>query len=1123
MSMRFKNNSGSRLANDIIAAATGITVLTGTGSNFPELTSDKDYFHVTLVGDDGDMEIIRVTKVEGDLLTCVRAQEGTVAKDWPANTRVENRITAEFLNQVATGDTIKFDQKTIKTNTDGVSAVDPAEVYGPATADTLGVVKVDNDTITIDEDGTLRSKSIPFDGGSSLIIATTQGYPNFPHVRENVTGSDSVIIHPIINDVAFVTAWEGHEFGTIGEQTVTLLEDGLYDISCMWVFLPLPIEGNVNADIELIIQAKAEGAEWAPLWAGTGKVDNRSFLAEAVTTNVMRILRKGTQLRVYAVLPQVSSAEYQVQTSEFNLNIIKLPVTNEYQVQDPSTMVFYNPGWHHVTPTAVGVETFLPMSDVTESASHGEPFAKKVSDTELEITKDGTYILVYEFSVGISDTDPNNHDIQFVIKSSKGADILASGSMHLDSTPLNGDYGSVTALRWLEAGTKLSFAMRFPMVTEYGIGYVTVMLTRLPSVTETISNNNTSGSTGSGSYVVITPEDTTWVDLDNTTSVKDPNLPNPVVHRTMYTLESPFGNNVVLCDVLIKESDRWIYQPAQMYNDGGATMGATAFGPGDGKIYVSVGQYINFAASQNFGPSAPGAQGVARFEGEVVILCHTASGGSGSTSANVKIDNTTIIKNDAKELSVNTEGLVAESGIDNFLEVVDNKLAVRGVQTAENGLWSRTFDTVSKGNANVNSEYVNVSFGDEFIRPVGVMNDPIVSPDFTAGVFTILKSGTYHISAAFNTESSLPGTNHFRIYKKSRGTTDWLHLGTGSSWLLGNTNDIKTDFDLHWKFEAGDSVLFAVTTNESVNIKQGAFVEFQLFADAALLAPALTTMHNELWQGMLRNISLGPSIVITPNVSGSSNYNVYMLLADVEHTLNEFVDPIIDYDSATGIYTVLKTGTYHFELSAVSTGSSAVSMGFAKITEDGNYNIGNSTSVLMPNSGIYNNVDVHGKLNAGDKICIITSAIQVPSVYIEFQRFADTLEHPNHGISQDAGNTAQVGSDLGIFVPAPVIPDVTPESFTGILPVEKGGTGNDAGNAVTATKLETARTIKLFGDVDGSASFDGSSDILITTTSYNTVNAQEAENAIKWDGSTKYVSTANPSGGKSGDIWFQYI
>src|SRR5690606_15255808 len=41
-------------------------------------------------------------------------------------------------------------------------------------------------------------------------------------------------------------------------------------------------------------------------------------------------------------------------------------------------------------------------------------------------------------------------------------------------------------------------------------------------------------------------------------------------------------------------------------------------------------------------------------------------------------------------------------------------------------------------------------------------------------------------------------------------------------------------------------------------------------------------------------------------------------------------------------------------------------------------------------------------------------------------------------------------------------------------------TSNITGNAATATKLATARTINLGGDLNGSASFDGSADITIT-------------------------------------------
>lgn len=51
---------------------------------------------------------------------------------------------------------------------------------------------------------------------------------------------------------------------------------------------------------------------------------------------------------------------------------------------------------------------------------------------------------------------------------------------------------------------------------------------------------------------------------------------------------------------------------------------------------------------------------------------------------------------------------------------------------------------------------------------------------------------------------------------------------------------------------------------------------------------------------------------------------------------------------------------------------------------------------------------------------------------------------------------------------------------SGVLPVARGGTGNGSGNAPTASRLASARTITLKGAVTGSAKFDGSADVAIT-------------------------------------------
>ena len=61
---------------------------------------------------------------------------------------------------------------------------------------------------------------------------------------------------------------------------------------------------------------------------------------------------------------------------------------------------------------------------------------------------------------------------------------------------------------------------------------------------------------------------------------------------------------------------------------------------------------------------------------------------------------------------------------------------------------------------------------------------------------------------------------------------------------------------------------------------------------------------------------------------------------------------------------------------------------------------------------------------------------------------------------------------------------VTASKFSG--PLTGTVTGNCTGNSATATKLATARTITLSGSVTGSASFDGSSNVTISTSTNHT-------------------------------------
>ena len=92
----FSNNGATTLAVAVNALDTTITVV--DASKFP-----VGEFKVTLETiDRSKNEIVLVTGVVGNVLTVVRAQEGTVATDFPVDAKVENRVTAEWLNTLQT-------------------------------------------------------------------------------------------------------------------------------------------------------------------------------------------------------------------------------------------------------------------------------------------------------------------------------------------------------------------------------------------------------------------------------------------------------------------------------------------------------------------------------------------------------------------------------------------------------------------------------------------------------------------------------------------------------------------------------------------------------------------------------------------------------------------------------------------------------------------------------------------------------------------------------------------------------------------------------------------------------------------------------------------------------------
>lgn len=111
MATLFKNNASGVLASGITNVATSIVLSSGQGSLFPSPTGG-DVFYATMAvltqGIETSWEIIKCTARTADTLTVVRAQEGTVGIAWPSGTKIEMRITAGELTEMAGAGIVTF-------------------------------------------------------------------------------------------------------------------------------------------------------------------------------------------------------------------------------------------------------------------------------------------------------------------------------------------------------------------------------------------------------------------------------------------------------------------------------------------------------------------------------------------------------------------------------------------------------------------------------------------------------------------------------------------------------------------------------------------------------------------------------------------------------------------------------------------------------------------------------------------------------------------------------------------------------------------------------------------------------------------------------------------------------
>jgi hypothetical protein len=123
---KLQNNARSTLAVAINSAATTLSIASGHGPRFPEITAGQ-YTRLTLQDAANRREIVEVTAhvANAEAFTIVRGRESTIALDWDVGAIVELRLTADV---VATLDGVQtLQNKTINALENTLSNVSLAE------------------------------------------------------------------------------------------------------------------------------------------------------------------------------------------------------------------------------------------------------------------------------------------------------------------------------------------------------------------------------------------------------------------------------------------------------------------------------------------------------------------------------------------------------------------------------------------------------------------------------------------------------------------------------------------------------------------------------------------------------------------------------------------------------------------------------------------------------------------------------------------------------------------------------------------------------------------------------------------------------------------------------------
>jgi hypothetical protein len=168
MTALFHNNAASTLALQAQLIDTVLTVSAGTGNRFPAPAATEWFFATIQSG--VDYEIVKCTARAGDILTVVRAQDGTSARLWSAGASIDMRIPKivleSFLQEIA--DTSVTTGKLADTSVTTGKLADISVTTGKLADTSVTTGKLADTSVTTAKlaDTAVTTAKLAFDGGA---------------------------------------------------------------------------------------------------------------------------------------------------------------------------------------------------------------------------------------------------------------------------------------------------------------------------------------------------------------------------------------------------------------------------------------------------------------------------------------------------------------------------------------------------------------------------------------------------------------------------------------------------------------------------------------------------------------------------------------------------------------------------------------------------------------------------------------------------------------------------------------------------------------------------------------------------------------------------------------------